>query len=237
MATLAELALSLNLRARWHACVPPMILMTDAARMPEPEPMVAALPAGSAVILRHYEIGDREPLARALLRLCRARGVKLLIAADVRLARAVGADGIHLPEALVRCDPTQARARRGPGWIVTAAAHGPRALRRAWRARADAALVAPVYATVSHPERPALGPLRFAALCRASPIPVYALGGITAESAKRLAHSGAAGIAAIGAFQDQKKNDRSANRRPRVTACASCKSEHEKTTAHPVSGM
>ena len=217
--------------------MPPLILMTDAARMPEPAPFVAALPAGSAVILRHYEIGDREPLAKALVRLCRARGLKLLIAADVRLAHAVGADGIHLPEALVRCDPTQARARRGPGWIVTAAAHGPRALRQAWRAGADAVLLAPVFATASHPGRMALGPLRFAALCRASPIPVYALGGVTAENAKRLAHSGAAGIAAIGAFQDQRKNDRSANRRPRVTASASCRSEHEKTTAHPVSGM
>ena len=237
MTTLAELALSLNLRSRGRSCVPPLILMTDAVRMPEPAPFVATLPAGSAVILRHYEIGDREPLARALLRLCRARGLKLLIAADVRLAYAVGADGIHLPEALVRCDPVQARARRGPGWFVTAAAHGPRALRRAWRAGADAALLAPVFATASHPERPAMGPLRFAALCRTSPIPVYALGGVTAETAKRLAQSGAAGLAAIGGFHDQRKNDRSANRRPRVTASASCRSEHEKITAHPVSGM
>ena len=39
---------------------------------------------------------------------------------------------------------------------------------------------------------------RFAAWCRAAPLPVYALGGITAETAGRLAASSAAGIAAIG---------------------------------------
>ena len=76
MTTLAELALSLNLRSRGRSCVPPLILMTDAVRMPEPAPFVATLPAGSAVILRHYGSPDREELARRLVALCRRRRVR-----------------------------------------------------------------------------------------------------------------------------------------------------------------
>ncbi len=40
------------------------------------------------------------------------------------------------------------------------------------RAGADAALLSPVFWTASHPLAPALGPLRFAAWCRSSPLPV-----------------------------------------------------------------
>jgi thiamine monophosphate synthase len=43
-----------------------------------------------------------------------------------------------------------------------------------------------------------LGALRFARLARASPLPVYALGGVTAANWRRLEESGACGIAGIG---------------------------------------
>ncbi len=83
---------------------------------------------------------------------------------------------------------------------MTAAAHDAAAIRRAARHGAHAVLLSPVFATASHPGAPSLGPLRFARLARCSPIPVYALGGITAETARRLAGSGAVGLAGIGLF-------------------------------------
>ena len=64
----------------------------------------------------------------------------------------------------------------------------------------DAAVLGPVFASASHPAAPSLGASRFAALVRASPLPVYALGGIDAAAAQRIARSGAVGIAAIGAL-------------------------------------
>ncbi len=87
---------------------------------------------------------------------------------------------------------------RRPGGLVAAAAHGPAGLYRARRAGADAALLSPVYPTASHPRAPTLGPLRFAAWARRAPLPVYALGGVTAVTARRLAASNAAGLAGIG---------------------------------------
>jgi thiamine-phosphate pyrophosphorylase len=195
--TLAELARQLNLAT--PACgLPPLILMSDAARLPDPMSAAAALPKGSAVILRHYEAPGRRDLAVALAGLCRARGLLLLVAGDGRLAARVGAHGLHLPEALV----TRAAAwrQRRPDWLITVAAHGRSALMRAARAGADAALLAPVFATLSHPETPPLGVVRFAALVHRSPLPVYALGGINAATMHRLQGSGATGIAAIGAL-------------------------------------
>lgn len=172
--------------------------MTDDERLPDPVASIKALPRGSAVILRHYRMGDRGPLARKLARLCRRCGVKLLIAGDARLAAAVGADGFHLPEGLARGRARFGWVHRRKGWLVTVAAHSPRTLFLAARIGADAALLAPVFTTASHPATRAIGTLCFSAWVRNSPVPVYALGGITAVNVSRLKHTGAVGIAAIG---------------------------------------
>ena len=113
---------------------------------------------------------------------------------------AAGADGIHLPEGMARRGPPAwaAGVRRRPGFLVTAAAHSPSAIRRAYRTGADAVVLSPVFPTASHPGAPCLGPLRFARWCRQSPLPVYALGGVNSRTAGRLAGSGLAGIAGIG---------------------------------------
>ncbi len=177
--------------------LPPLILMTDSVRLADPLAAVAALHPGTAMILRHYDVADRAGLARALARACRARRVRLLIAGDVRLALAVGAGGVHLPEFMVTGRP-EWRAWWRPGWLVTAAAHSPGALFRAARAGADAALLSPVFATASHPEAMPIGTARFAAWARNGPLPVYALGGVNAANFSRLRAAGAAGFAGIG---------------------------------------
>ena len=190
-------------RARTLA-LPPLILVTDAERMPDPLPAAAALPRGSAVILRHYAMAGgpaaRAALGRRLRRLTRARGVRLLIAGDARLARALGADGIHLAEWMVRGTAAERDTRRRKGWIVTASAHSRAAIELAARRGVDAVLVSPVFATASHPGARTLGPLGLARLARRSPLPVYALGGVTGANARRLLGSGAVGIAALGAI-------------------------------------
>jgi thiamine monophosphate synthase len=121
----------------------------------------------------------------------------------VRLALQIGADGLHLPEwMLMRGDSLVHRAvrpaNRRPGFIVTAACHSLSALRAAGRLGADAAVLAPVFATPSHPENPALGAVRFTRLTRAATVPVYALGGIGTRTVRRLQGTGAVGVAGIG---------------------------------------
>lgn len=194
--TLAALARQLNTRSARGGNLPPLILVTDAARLPDPCPAARALPRGSAVLFRHYEHPDRAALAHRLAAICRRRDLVLLVAADRRLACAVKADGLHLPEHMV---PRQGKiARHNRRWLVTAAAHSTRALVRARRAGADAVLLSPVFPTRSHPGAPYLGVIRFAGLVHHSPLPVYALGGVSAATGRRLIGSGTAGIAAIG---------------------------------------
>lgn len=173
--------------------------MTDNRRLPDPLAAVRMLPPGSAVIVREIEPVRRRILLRLLRPTCRRRRLRLLVAADERLGRE--ADGLHLPEAMARRGAVRRPGLRRSGTLLTAAAHSARAIRRAAALGVDAVLLAPVFATDSHPGAASLGVLRFARLVRSSPVPVYALGGITAETARRLRGSGAAGFAAIGALR------------------------------------
>ncbi len=166
--------------------------MTDAQRLADPLPAIGRLPRGAGVIFRHYEAKGRDALGAAVAHACRVRRLTLLVAEDAGLALRLRADGIHLPErALGRL-----RHLKRQGWTVTAAAHGPRGLRRS--GGADAILLSPVFPTASHPGAAGLGPVRFAALVRLAEAPVLALGGVNASTQRRLRGSGAYGVAGIG---------------------------------------
>ncbi len=165
-------------------------LFTDATRLPDPLPAVRALPKGCGVVLRHDGAAGRLELGLALARICRARGLALVVAGDARLAARLGA-GVHLRDGRW---PGVVRPGRG---LVTSSAHNAPALRRARRAGAEVIFLSPAFPTASHPGAQALGPLRWARLAQGGE--VYALGGMTGANVLALGRK-AAGIGAIGAF-------------------------------------
>jgi len=148
------------------------------------------LPSGSVVVVRVRDAERRRALAEQLAGLAR-----LLIADDPGLASDIGADGLHLPEVCMR-EASHWRARF-PHWIITSSAHSLRALMGAQHL--DAVFLSPVFATTSHKGAPPLTPVRAAFIAAHSPVPVYALGGITARNAALLAPT-FSGVAAIGLF-------------------------------------
>ena len=180
--------------------LPRLVFFTDPSRTPDPAAVMARLPRGAGVVYRAFGASDAVAEGRRLVRVARRRGLTLLAGADAGLAARIGADGVHLPERAA----AKARGLRAsrPRWIVTCAAHSPAAIVRARRAGADAVFVSPVFESASPSAGRPLGALRFARLVRGARLPVYALGGVNAKSARRLAGSGAAGYAAVDALLD-----------------------------------
>ncbi len=176
--------------------LPTLLFFTDPQRTPDPVAIAEQLPRGSGIVFRAFGAADAHLTGRKLAAVARRRGLVLLVGADPLLAAAIGAHGLHVPERLIGRLP---RLRR-PGWIVTAAAHSLGAARAAARAGADAVVVSPIFASASPSAGGPLGPLRFAILARQVGAPVYALGGITVDTARRLTGSGAAGLAAVEAL-------------------------------------
>jgi thiamine-phosphate pyrophosphorylase len=167
--------------------------------------------------------------ARALRDVTRHAGALLVVndssAASLRVAHAVGADGMHLPDtrtahavgaapetsappaAVLTARVAEIRALLGDDAFVTTAAHDDDGVRAAIEAFASAALVSPIFTT------PGKGaPRGVAALTSARTIAdaarrpprllVYALGGVTTANATACAEAGADGVAAIRALYE-----------------------------------
>ena len=198
---MARLALRVRgARQPGHAgALPPLLVLSDPARTPDLPALAAALPPGSGFIYRHFGAADRFGTARILSAIAQANGLVFLVSADPDLAAKCGADGIHWPE---RDLPMAARLRaRGDARLFTAAAHSVRALQHARMAGVDAALVSPVFASDSPSATRPKGKWLACSLARNAGMPVYALGGINARTAPRLAGLGFAGIACVGAIR------------------------------------
>ena len=161
---------------------------------------MARLPRGAGVVYRAFGATDAVAEGRRLVRLARRRGLRLLAGADAGLAARIGADGVHLPERAAA--KARGLRRLRPGWIVTCAAHSQVAIIRARRAGADAVFVSPVFESASPSAGRPLGAVRFARMVQSAKLPVYALGGVTAKTARQLARSGAAGLAAVDALRN-----------------------------------
>ena len=138
-------------------------------------------------------------MAQRLRQVTTEAGVRLLIGMDADLAERVGADGVHLPERAL--DRAALLARQRPDWLITGAAHG--VLREAAEAEGLRALVvSPVFPPGgASASRPSLGLEGFRTRAGSAPCPVYALGGIAAETAEMLMGSGACGIAGVASIQ------------------------------------
>lgn len=176
---------------------PALYLFTDPARLPDPLAAAARLPRGAAIVYRHFGAPGRIEMAEALAKLARRRGLKLLIGEDEALAALVGADGVHLPERSAY-RAVQLRARH-PRWLITAAAHSARALRRV--RGADAVVLAPVFPSNSPSAVRPLGLMRAMRLAALSPLPVIALGGVNGRTARMLSPRAFAGVAAVEALR------------------------------------
>ena len=156
---------------------------------------MARLPRGSAVVFRAFGAADALARGKRLAAVARRHGVMFIVGMDVALAARLGADGVHLPERLAgRAGAVRALRRR---FLVSAAAHSLPAALRARRAGVDAIVVSPVFPSRSPSAGRAIGVRTFACLARVASTPAYALGGVNACTARRLAGSGAVGIAAI----------------------------------------
>jgi thiamine-phosphate pyrophosphorylase len=180
------------------AALPRLLVFTDPQRSSDLAALAARLPPDAALVYRPFGAPDAEAVGRRLLALVRARRGRLLIGQDARLAARLGADGVHLPERSAGRARALKTAR--PGWIVTAAAHSPRAARNARAAGVDAVVISAVFPSRSASAGAPLGPLGLARIVRIAGVPAYALGGVNDRTAGRLKDIRLAGLAAVEGF-------------------------------------
>jgi thiamine-phosphate pyrophosphorylase len=181
---------------------PPLLLVTDRkqARLPLDELVASACAGGCRWIsVREKDLSPNEQIALAqrLGPIAQRFGARLTLHGDGTLARTAGLAGVHLP---ANGDPAAARALLGTDALIGRSIHGVADATALDAATVDYAIAGPAFATASKPGYgPALGPDGLAAICRAAPVPVVAIGGIEEQVVPQLMRTGVAGIAVMGA--------------------------------------
>lgn len=158
---------------------------------------------------KDLEAGALESLTSKVLRVVEGSLTRVFVNGRVDVAVATGAE-VHLPAgSLLPSQVTRIYAGAGMPWPeISVACHSVADVRRTAADGGTLALLAPVFGKriTGHRANVAglgLDALRLACLsdaAGASPVPVLALGGVTARNAWRCVEAGAAGVAGIRLF-------------------------------------
>ncbi len=159
--------------------LPNLWLLSDARNDAVLEQALAALPAGSGFVFRHYHLEAAARRARfdALAAAARMHGHVIILSDGPATASEWGADGVYGAPEVVGL---------GANRLRLATAHNAEEIAAANKLRVDAVLLSPVFPTRSHEGAPALGEAQFRALAAQAEMPVVALGGMDAARAKAL---------------------------------------------------
>ena len=137
--------------------------------------------------------------ASAVVAACAANGASCIVDDRADVTAAAGAHGLHLG----RDDLAPAVARRllGPDVLLGGTANSIEEAREVWQRSIDYLGVGPVYGTQSKANpAPVLGIPQLRAIVRQCPVPVIAIGSITAGRVAEVLEAGAYGIAVLSAI-------------------------------------
>jgi hydroxymethylpyrimidine kinase/phosphomethylpyrimidine kinase/thiamine-phosphate diphosphorylase len=161
--------------------------------------------AGSGVDV--VQLRDRSLAPESLVEEARAcagaaarSGILFIVNDDPGLARAAGADGVHLGQEDGAV--ASARALLGPELLVGRSTRGDAALERAAGEGADYASVGPIWETPTKPGRPATGLGVLCSAAREARLPWFAIGGIDERRALRVGALGASRVVVVRAVCD-----------------------------------
>ena len=162
---------------------------------------VAAMEMVDWIIVREKDLRSEayRMLFAKIARIAHKGGKKCLAHGRIALGRMseLGADGIHLPLDVLR-EWRAASGRRsvpqaGAVQLVGASAHSASELAEAAALGADYATLSPIFATACKPGAVPLGTAALAAVCKESPLPIFALGGIGRDKLDACIEAGATG--------------------------------------------
>lgn len=159
--------------------------------------VAAAVRGGAAIVQYRNKAAPpslRERQAAALAPACRTRGALFIVNDDARLARDVGADGVHVGED--DGDLAAARALVGSGIVGVSCYNDLGRAQRAAAGGADYIAFGSFFASTVKPNARRAG-LDLLASTRPLGLPRVAIGGITLDNAGTLVEAGADALAVI----------------------------------------
>ncbi|MGH7164314.1 MAG: thiamine phosphate synthase [Nitrospiraceae bacterium] len=182
-----------------------LILDSHASRT---RPLVEVLKEAASAGARIFQFRDKTSSPLELYRQAThlrdvAAGVGALFLVNDRcdLALAVDADGVHLGQEDLPL--SLARALLGPGKLIGISAHRAEQVKEATRGGADYLGFGPIFQTASKPDHePVVGLAGLREIRALTPLPVFAIGGVSTGTVQQIVAAGADGVAVISTIMD-----------------------------------
>lgn len=157
--------------------------------------IVQNLPKHTTIIYRHFGMQGHLKEAQILRQTTFEKNQFLLIGADPDLAIKIGADGVHFKRDKTLRLPIIWR-KRCPNWIITMAGLKSGVYEDNLTVL-DGLILSSVFPSHSPTAGAPIGVKALTSKIKSTPCPIFALGGITEDTASQLIGSGAYGLAGI----------------------------------------
>lgn len=154
----------------------------------------------TCVQLREKNLSDEKFLEKALevKKICQGYNVPFIVNDNVKVACECNADGIHVGQGdMVAC---KVREKIGSGMILGVSVQTVEEAIKAWNDGADYLGVGAVFSTSTKLDAVNVSSKTLETICKAVPIPVVAIGGITKENIYELKGTGVDGVALVSAI-------------------------------------
>ena len=181
--------------------------------------------------LREKNLGPTEFLkeGREIKSLCERFAVPFIINDNVEVALACHADGIHVGQEDLPVK--QVRALVGSDMLIGVSVQTVEQAKEAEAGGADYLGVGAVFPTATKSDADAVSYETLKQICKATSLPVVAIGGITANNLLQLSGSGIAGVALVSAIFAQKKIEEACQELRILSELATRKSSLKKILA------
>lgn len=192
--------------------LPVSVFFSNRAFITSLESTIKHLPKNSAIIIREYDLEekDREIFAKKIAALARPLGLKILVGKDLSLAKKIKADGVHfsdfdkLPLQFISQKNFPEKFPRK--FIFSFSCHNLKSALKAEKSGFDMIFISPIFPTTSHLNTKNIGLKNLAKIslktkstpyCESS---FYALGGINSQNLSSIRKLNLAGFGAISLF-------------------------------------
>ena len=160
---------------------------------------IAKKGVADAILLREKDLTEREDdgLAEKVLSICKMHNRRCILHTYYRAAKELGCREIHLPLPLL-----QKMREEGEEWFATVgtSVHSVKQADLAMHLQADYMTAGHIFETDCKKGLPGRGLSFLRKVVRESAVPVYGIGGISADNAGQVRETGAAGVCIMSGF-------------------------------------
>lgn len=167
---------------------------------------IAKKGVADAVLLREKDLTEREylELAEKVLSICKSHNRRCILHTYYKAAKELGCKEIHLPLPLLQ----KMREEGAKQWFTTVgtSVHSLKQANLAMHLQADYMTAGHIFETDCKKGLPGRGLSFLSKVVCKSEVPVYGIGGISADNAGQIMETGAAGVCIMSAFMLESMN-------------------------------